>query len=103
MKRPVDFALLRNIVTSLGMHASWGREHCPEAAIMPSVTVAPATRRGKRSFILYLHTGARPDRDAEGRIIRGLEAAMTRYGVRFEAMGCKYQGGTAFHVYEIEE
>jgi len=103
MKRPVDFTLLRNIVTSLGMHTLWGREHCPEAAIMPSVTIAPATRRGKRSFLLYLHMGAHPDREAERHITCDLEQAMKRYGVRFEAMGHEYQGGMAFIVYEVAE
>ena len=103
MKRPVDFTLLSNIAASLGMQASWGRQHCPEVAVMPSVTVAPATRRGKRSFILYLHTGARPDRETERRIICDLETKMGEHRIAYEALGCEYQGGTAFHVYAIEE
>ena len=100
MKRPTDFAMLSNIITSLGMHASWGREHCPEMNIRPMVTVARARHGG---YLLYLHMGYNPDRETERRIICDLETKMGEHRIAYEALGCEYQGGTAFHVYAIEE
>lgn len=100
MRRTTDFTMLNNVVTSLGIHASRGREHCPEKAIRPIATIAKLRAGG---FLLYLHTGVIADRDAERSLICDLEAAMIDYGVEFEALGYEYQGGAAFYVYRVEE
>ena len=98
MRRATDFQTLANIAATIGLEARRGRTIHPR----PHGSAYVAIRFDRGGIVLDLHTGG-AERETASQMVEDLEAAMTRYGVEYVAMGALFEGGATFYEWQIEE